>query len=62
MAVVTVFNFEGYPVSIEYNELDIKRFSIGDHIGYDIWPILSNDFKLKVFNYIVNTNKQDKDK
>lgn len=49
-------DLDGYRVSILYDSEDIKRCYVGSTSGLDVWPILSEEFKLKVYVMIFGSN------
>jgi len=48
---VSGIKVEGYIFHVEYDVIDIKRVYLG-HGGYDVWPILANRVRLKIFDEI----------
>jgi hypothetical protein len=49
MAVISGIRVDSYTVVVETDDGDIKRLYIGNRGGVNVWPILNDEFRLKVF-------------
>lgn len=49
---------KGFPVSVEYDEIGINKIYIGWSCGYDVLPILRDDFIWLVYDEVYGKQKR----
>lgn len=49
---VSGVKIDSYTVTVIHNKFDIEQLYMGNG-GVNIWPILNNEFRLKVFNLLI---------
>lgn len=50
---------DGYWITIEHSKVDVLKCYLGNG-GVNIWPILNNEFRLKVFHAAIPKEENNK--